>query len=154
MSYAIFDCSQFISFDRDIPYSTSDFAGFEKLGFGIIMRPNIREAKLDYIERHCMSQIVELFDQNFGGEFEDWQDNTPPHDSITNFVDEVERFSRNLGLSKITLVFIACASEDREEDLNVVEELPFSKIYEGLLEISKWRPLTNLYLTVTFDDVQ
>jgi hypothetical protein len=109
--------------------------------------------KIDYIERHCMSQIVELFDQIFGGELQDGQDNTLAHDSITNFADEVERFCRNLGLSKITLVFIDCASVDRTEDLNVVEEVPFSMIYEGLLEISKWRPATNVYLSVTFGDV-
>ena len=153
MSYAIFDCSQFISFDRDIPYSISDFSGFEKLGFEVIMYPKIEQVKIDYIERHCMTQIVELFDQNFGGEFQDWQDNTPPHNSITNFVDEVERFSRNLGLSKITLVFIDCASEDRTEDRIVVKEVHFPHIYEGLVEISKWRSNTNLYLTVNFDDV-
>jgi hypothetical protein len=154
MSYALFDCSQFISFDRDLPSSASDFAGFEKLGFGIIMQPNIREAKIDYIERHCMSQIVELFDQEFGADVADWDEDTPPHDIVTNFVDEVERFSRNLGISKITLVFIACASEDRTRNRIIVKEVHFSQIYEGLLEISKWRSPTNLYLTVTFDDLK
>ncbi|WP_411704764.1 hypothetical protein [Edaphovirga cremea] len=89
-----FDCTQLISFkweEKEKP-SLNDVNLFESIGFDVLMDDSIRQVKKEYFKTYDCEYFIELFNQEFSGEFEDWLVYDAPPLLILQFVDAMNLF--------------------------------------------------------------
>ncbi|WP_310552149.1 hypothetical protein [Paenibacillus glufosinatiresistens] len=152
MSYAIFDCSQFLTFSCDEEVYKNDLARFERLGMKVLLKEEITKKKLTYLNPFLQEKVIELFDQEFIGVFEDWKEEKSPPIELINLKTEISEFCSKTNIKSLKLIFISCASENIEEDTIVNKSVHIDQFYAGLFVLSKWNlkeVADNLILTIT-----
>jgi hypothetical protein len=132
-----FDCTQFITFDLISSEATVErlLEPFKYLGFELVFDFNIRQVKRDYFKQYINQCFVELKDDNFMGEFEDWVEQDSPPRAVRKFIEEIEvlleiHMVKNV---RIMLTFFA------EEGTTTIENISVSRddIKNGLFSMSK-----------------
>jgi len=135
MSYVIFDCSQFLTFSCVKAEVKNEVARF---GMKVLLKEEIAKKKLTYLSPFLEEKIIELFDQEFLGVFEDWQEEENPPIELVNFKKEITDFCSKMNIKSLKLIIISCASENIEEDTIVSKEVQIDQFYKGLFVLSKW----------------
>lgn len=151
MSYAIFDCSQFLTFSCDEAIFKNELARFERLGMKVLMKEEITKKKLMYLNPFLQEEVIELFDQEFIGVFEDWKEEENPPIELINLKTEISEFCSKAKIKSLKLIIISCASENIEEDTIVNKTVQIDQFYAGLFVLSKWNfkeVADNLILTI------
>jgi len=140
MSYIIFDCSQFLTFDLSTgpKLQREEILDFESIGFEVLLNDKIVKTKQDYLRPYLQTEIVELIDQEFQGIFEDWKEVNNPPDQLLDLITVIKNFWLSREVENLKLIIIGYASENIEKD-HLIEKTVFSdKFFEGLFTISKW----------------
>ncbi|UHA74515.1 hypothetical protein [Paenibacillus sp. 481] len=151
MSYSIFDCSQFITFNCDEEILKKEVARFERLGIKVLLKEELTEKKQAYLKPFLQKTVIELFDQEFVGLFEDWEEEGNPPIEIINLKTETAEFCSQMDIKSLKLIIISCASENIEEDTIISKTVHIDQFYAGLFVLSKWNfkeVADNLILTI------
>lgn len=151
MSYATFDCSQFLTFSSDESMFMNDVVQFERLAMKVLKQEGISGEKLIYLNPFLLDRVIELFNQEFVGVFEDWKEEGNPPIELINLKKGIIEFSSKLDIEFLKLMIISCASENIEEDAIVCKTVHIDQFYEGLFVLSKWNfkeVADNLILTI------
>lgn len=88
-----FDCTQFFSFDTNLSLKEilllSDLKNYE---FLILKSDDISEVKKRYLEKYMSSYLIELKNDNFIGDLQDWSNfESPP--IIADFFSDISEKS-------------------------------------------------------------
>jgi hypothetical protein len=151
MAYAIFDCSQFLTFSCDDVIAKNEMVGIENLGMKVIEKEGIAPKKISYLAPFLLEEVFELFDQEFIGVFEDWKDEGHPPIELVNLKNEIVRLCQLRDITSLKLIIISCASENIDEDRLVGKTVQIEHFYSGLFLLSKWNfkeVADNLILTI------
>ena len=130
-----FDCTQFITFnleeDKNILDSVVD--EFSKIGFDIIL--DIRDIKKAYFKEYLGEYFIELKDDNFMGEFEEWELENEPPSRIKDFMSVVKKIVqiKNIKSFTVMLTYFAEVGDSTNEVINVDS----SNIQQGLFSMSR-----------------
>jgi hypothetical protein len=152
MSYAIFDCSQFLTFPYDCveqQISKEDLVGFKNIGFNIFLNEEIRDKKRSFLRPYMVKQTVELLNQEFVGIFEDWKEISDPPNELKLLKNEIIQLSKKNEISKLKLIIISCASDD---DVIIERSVHMNEFFEALFSLSKWNfneAIENMVLSIT-----
>lgn len=132
-----FDCTQFITFDYIAPdFNVERFLErFKLLGFQLVIGSDIKQVKRGYFRQHTKQYFVELKDDNFMGEFEDWIEMEKPPERIENFAREVDLLLKSEKLINVRIILTFFA----EEGTTIIDKISISKesLREGLYSMSK-----------------
>ncbi|MFB5676358.1 hypothetical protein ACE3NQ_08150 [Paenibacillus terreus] len=151
MSYVIFDCSQFLTFNCEEEIFKNEAARFERLGMKVLLKEEITKKKLTYLSAVLQEEVLKLFDQEFIGIFEDWKEEENPPIELINLKEEISGFCSKLNIKSLKLIIISCASENIEEDTIVNKMVEIDQFSAGLFVLSKWNlkeVADNLILTI------
>jgi hypothetical protein len=152
MSHTIFDCSQFLTFDLvEKRVKKDDLIIFERIGFKVLLKEEISEKKQMYLDSFLQDELIELFDQEFIGVFEDWRTAENPPLELINLKREIAELCSKVNVNSLKLIIISCASESIEDDKIVEKSVHIDQFYEGLFLLSKWNfkeVADNLILTI------
>lgn len=151
MPYAIFDCSQFLTFSCDETIFKKELTRFERLGMKVLIKEEVLTRKLNYLNPFLQEQVIELFDQEFIGVFEDWKEEGKTPVELIKFKSEISEFCSKTNIKSLKLIIISCASEDSEEDRIIEKTVQIDQFYAGLFVLSKWNlkeVADNLILTI------
>ncbi|MBJ6359884.1 hypothetical protein ACFOQM_00890 [Paenibacillus sp. GCM10012307] len=135
MSYVIFDCSQFLTFSCDEAELKNKVAPF---GMKVLLKEEIAKKKLTYLSPFLEENVIELFDQEFIGVFEDWKEEENPPIELVNLKKEIIDFCSKMNIESLKLIIISCASENIEEDTIISKSVQIDQLYGGLFVLSKW----------------
>jgi len=133
-----FDASQFITFDISGPTKkfyakfvekfiklgsgpTKDFYAkfiekFRKLGFEVIFEDEIRNIKKVYFRNYRRSVFIELFNQEFIGEFEEWDKKDDPSPLAKEFAASVKWLYEQKNIYNLKVIFTLFAEEGKTKD--------------------------------------
>ncbi|QUL56752.1 hypothetical protein KDC22_09855 [Paenibacillus tritici] len=95
MSNVIFDCSQFLSFSFTDGIYKHEVERFERLGMKVLLKEEISKKKLNYLRSVLQEEVLELFNQEFIGLFEDWKEEGNPPIELYNLKEELSEFQRS-----------------------------------------------------------
>ncbi len=110
MSFVIFDFSQFLIFSCDESIIKNGVAQFESLGMKVLLRVEIVKKKLTYLSPFLQENVIELFDQEFVGVFEDWMEEENLPIELSNLKSEISEFCSNSNSKSLKLIIISCVS--------------------------------------------
>lgn len=131
-----FDCTQFITFnlekDKNILDSVVD--EFSKIGFHVIL--DIRDIKKVYFKEYLGEYFIELKDDNFMGEFEDWELENEPPKRIKDFMSVVKKIIKRKNIKNFTVMLTYFA--EIGDSTNKVINVDSSNIQQGLFSMSRY----------------
>lgn len=117
MSHVLFDCTQFVTFQTKEHKKIESLKGnFENLGFMVYEDTEIQERKRAYFEDYFKGTVLELFDQEFLGDFEDWKEVSQPTIKLEGLIRIIEELAKDEAIKGLKVMIVNCASEDQEED--------------------------------------
>lgn len=141
-----FDCTQFLSFNREGNVSVDLVVAELKDTFQIIKQRNIEEEKLLFLEPFLQSNTVELFNQEFGS-FDIWYEKEKVPDDIAEFASRIWKIHENEHIRDVTLILIDYVDCTEEVDKQVVfKEFYVDDIFEGLYYFSCFGNARNVIL--------
>lgn len=107
-----FDCTQLISFrwGKDEAPSLNNINDFESIGFDVLMDESIRQVKKEYFKTYEGEYFIELANQEFSSEFEEWLVYDAPPLMMIKFADAISLFLNNNNLKDFK-IFISFFSE-------------------------------------------
>lgn len=119
MSLVLFDSTQFVTFDltngealevRDV------INEFKDQGFSVLDNSEIKQKKLTYLSKYLSSEVVELEQSEFLGEFEDWKDKEEIPIKVLSLSNSVKKLANSGCVNNLKVILIEYASEDKERD--------------------------------------
>ncbi|OPX42548.1 hypothetical protein CLHUN_35150 [Ruminiclostridium hungatei] len=132
-----FDCTQFITFDSTTAVIDIErlLERFKLIGFELVLDCNIRQVKKEYFKKYVKQHFIELKDDEFMGEFEDWEELDNPPRKIGDFIREINSLIDSNVIQRVTIMLTLFA----EEGTTAVENIEVSKnnIKKGLYSMSK-----------------
>lgn len=107
-----FDDTQFLTFnlskkDEGILNEIKD--KFGSMGFEILMGEAIRDIKKEYFKEYMETYIIELKDELFIGDFEDWNEKNSPTDRIIEFSKNIKWLSSQKGVINLKVIITGFA---------------------------------------------
>jgi hypothetical protein len=135
VSYVIFDCTQLLTFNLndevDINLLLSDF---KELNFKI--NTEVKQIKKTHLDKWVKSYFIELVNDEFIGEFEDWKEKDDIPESIITFGKLIVKLANNEIISGLSVILVHYANELVEKDKVFSQEIKINDIYEGLYHSS------------------
>lgn len=132
-----FDCTQFFSFDTNLSLKEilllSDLKNYE---FLILKSDDIREVKKRYLEKYMSSYLIELKNDNFIGDLQDWSNFESPPIIVEFFSDISEKIAKNINITNYSIILCKFAQENVTEDK--VLEIKSNEILPALYNMSKF----------------
>lgn len=133
-----FDCTQFFSFDtnlsmQEIVLLLSDLKNHE---FLILKSDDIREVKKRYLEKYMSSYLIELKNNNFIGELQDWSNFESPPSIVKLFSDVSEKIAKNINITNYSIFLCKFAQENVTEDK--ILETKSNEILSALYNMSNF----------------
>ncbi|SFT02576.1 hypothetical protein [Marininema halotolerans] len=136
--YAIFDCSQFVTFDTSKPkYEKKLRRDLSNLGFKAIKRKKEMESvKLNYGKEEWHEYVLEMVDEEYMGNlgFDEWPEIEEVPNAIKKLVDVLREYVDNEWVDNLALIFIDYASEDINDDEVDREKAASHEILDVLYE--------------------
>jgi hypothetical protein len=130
-----FDCSQLIAFNWNKSVPPSSISLFEEISFKVKCNDEIRRIKLDYFKIRNDEYCIDFIDENFVGEFEDWEEYEKPPKRILDFSNVIEKFILINELKNVRLFISFFAEEGRSDDH--YEKIKCSDLLETLFLMSR-----------------
>ena len=109
-----FDCTQMLSFDRDIVDDKllEDISGFKSQGFDIFYDKDIWSFKKEYFNILNDKFLVELKDDNFSSEFDSWEFFDKPPIKIVNFSKMIVNIMKKNKIKNIDVYIVFFATPE------------------------------------------
>ncbi len=134
----LFDCSQFISFDGNIEGKQNIVKQlfFDK-GFEILINNEIELKKRNYFREEFLSNTIEMVDQEFFGEFNEWEEKTKVPSLVNNFIAAILDLAKVLGEKKLRLILVESVYEIKEKNDVLVRKIRDIQV-EDFFVVSWW----------------
>ena len=131
-----FDCTQLISFnlEEDREYLNYIVNEFRKIGFEIIL--DIRNVKKVYFNKYIGDYLIELKDDNFMGEFEDWEFKNQPTQKIKDFISVINKVIQIKKIRDFTVMLTSFAEQG--DSNNEVVEIDSFSLQDALFIMSRY----------------
>lgn len=115
MSLILFDCSQFITFENKNRQVENNFLKkeFNQLKLNIIEQNKIKLKKINYITEYAYSNILELENKEFIGEFDDWNEKEKVPSFANVFSSIISEFIIINEVDEINVIFVDNAPENK-----------------------------------------
>ncbi|OKQ00004.1 hypothetical protein [Paenibacillus sp. P46E] len=141
MADVIFDCTQFLSFDldveADVDVSSLIVSLFEKSNlFRVLSKSVISEHKLSHLAQFINTDTVEIQNQEFIGEFDEWFEMDEIPYPIQQFGQSIQELYKNKYIKKLTIILVRYAYSEKNTDTVFIEDYQCENIYEGLYHAS------------------
>lgn len=135
-----FDDTQFVSFDISDNSKVSLIEimhRFSKIGFEVLDCESIRDVKkkyFQYFQEYKRKKFLELKDELFIGEFEEWELINKPTERIILFEDQIKWLSNSSDVLNLHIILTAFAEPENSSIKKITIES--DKIREGLFSMS------------------
>lgn len=133
-----FDDTQFITLDIDSESKQEVIEQireiFEKNNFSLFFEEQIKSVKLNYFRDYRQEYFIELKDELFIGEFEDWEKIGNVPDRIKKFEDQIKQLTDIREVSNIKIIITAFAEMNSTSNTEIV--VCRDDILKGLFSMS------------------
>ncbi|WP_139489506.1 hypothetical protein [Brevibacillus dissolubilis] len=137
MAEVTFDCTQFLSFDVDGDFGISSLNGyFEGNGYDVLFEKSIEPVKLTHLRRMLQSITIELRNQEFMGEFDEWFEMENIPSKIVEFGDVIQELYKNEYIKNLTVILVRYAYNNYLDDQVFFGEYRIEDVNEGLYNAS------------------
>ncbi|MEY9867598.1 hypothetical protein ABIE66_002977 [Peribacillus sp. B2I2] len=145
MSFVIYDCIQFITFDADETFSKALFLEENEHIQAILLKPEVKEKYL-YINNYFKENVFSIYDQEFIGDFDEWKEFNKSPIEIQSFCFEIKRIVQNKSISNVSIILIYYVNEQEEENNIVTVNTTSTNIIEGLFKASLFEKEGNIFI--------
>lgn len=115
--YVIFDCSQFVTFNCEGKDSFERYKkDFEEIGFKVRGKDKIRYFGKSYFKNDISDDVVELFDQEYLGVFDDWEDVNNPSEKIIKLINILENIIDDRLFKEFKLILVSSCDVVEEDN--------------------------------------
>lgn len=132
-----FDDTQFITFD----IKENEEVVLEKIknifnsnGFTVIFEEELRNVKIDYFKPYRQDYFIELKDELFIGEFEDWESVEDVPDRIKLFEEQIKQLNSINEVYNIKIIITILAEMGHTSNTELMVEI--SDVLNGLFGMS------------------
>lgn len=131
-----FDCTQFITFDLKEHKQIMNLLihDFNQIEFDIIF--DIRNIKKIYFKQYLRKYFIELKDDDFMGEFEDWKLINKPPKRIRDFINVVKKIAQIKNIKNFTIILTYFA--ELGNSTNKMVNVNISNLERGLYIMSRY----------------
>ncbi len=147
-----FDCSQFIMFDSELALDVCKIKLiYSENGFIVNVNECVGSSKLPYLSEHRLQNIVEIVDEEFVGEFNDWEFAQQVPQKIEKFVKSTQNLFDEYKIDKFKFMFVEHVRIPFTRNSIFVKKIDKSKILEDLYGISPYtcESTSNFYVLET-----
>ncbi|AOH55142.1 hypothetical protein ABE28_012355 [Peribacillus muralis] len=145
MSFVIYDCIQFISFNADETFSTASFLE-ENEHIQVSLLKTEDKDKYLYINHYFKENVFRMYDQEFLGEFDEWKTLNKVPKEIQSFSLELNRIVKDESISNVSIILIDYVDELEEENNIVTVHTASTSIIEGLFKASIFKSEGNIFI--------
>jgi hypothetical protein len=96
----------------------------------------VKQIKKTHLDKWVKSYFIELVNDEFIGEFEDWKEKDDIPESIITFGKLIVKLANNEIISGLSVILVHYANELVEKDKVFSQEIKINDIYEGLYHSS------------------
>lgn len=138
MSYAIFDCSQFVTFDTGCPFDLGKAEQiFTAKGFAVRTNQDIDLKKRAYFSDVFGDIILEIVDDEFlGNNFDDWSDKNDVPEQVQGLANAIEELESFFDLSGLKIILVDSADADTQKNFLVNRKMESQDLREELFFVS------------------
>jgi predicted NodU family carbamoyl transferase len=139
MADVLFDCTQFLTFEAT---ESGDGLSFLLASFGknedfkMLQDKEISERKLSHLNEFLNKYTVELVNQEFIGEFDEWFEMDEIPQPIKQFGQNIKELIERKLIEQLTIILVRYAYDERAADNIFVGDFPVENIYDGLYHAS------------------
>lgn len=113
----IFDCTQFITFNYEGKNSFERYkSDFESIGLEVRERNGVNYGGKSYFKEDINDIVIELFDQEFLGEFEDWKEINNPPEKIVKLIRILENIIDDRLFNEFKVILVSACDEVEEDN--------------------------------------
>lgn len=135
----IFDCSQLLTFtERKMNDYEKVFESLQKEGYIVASKQQIEEEKLEYLRNYLGEKVIEIVDQEFQGEFEDWKEKENVPKKLNNLICKLKEVQAYFQDHKFKIIFVNNATEDKSEDIILEVHSTIKDLPNDLFLMSWW----------------
>lgn len=139
MADVLFDCTQFLTFEARetgdcLPFLLASFERNED--FKILQNNEISEKKLSHLNGFLNNYTVELVNQEFIGEFDEWFEFDEIPQPIKQFGQNIKELLERKLIEQLTIVLVRHAYDEKATDNIFVGDFRVENIYDGLYHAS------------------
>jgi hypothetical protein len=139
MADVLFDCTQFLTFKVSGSREGLTFlsALFEREeDFKIIEDEEISPKKLSHLNEFLNNYTVELVNQEFIGEFDEWFEFDDIPQPIKQFGQNIKELLEGKLIEQLTIIMVRYAYDEKDTDNIFVGDFRVENIYDGLFHAS------------------
>lgn len=139
MADVLFDCTQFLSFEANECGDALSFLqpSFDKSNdFKLLQEREISERKLSHLNEFLNRFTVELVNQEFIGEFDEWFEFNEIPQSIKQFGQNIKEIIEKKSIEQLTIILVRYAYDEKVADNIFVGDYRVEDIYDGLYHAS------------------
>lgn len=139
MADVLFDCTQFLTLEAS---ESGDGLSFllASLGrnedFKILQDKEISEKKLSHLNEFLNNFTVELVNQEFIGEFDEWFEFDEIPQPIKQFGQNIKELLERKLIEQLTIILVRYAYDEKAADNIFVGDFRVENIYDGLYHAS------------------
>lgn len=145
MSFVIYDCIQFITFDADETFCKVSFLEENEHIQAILLNPEDQDKYL-YINHYFKENVFSIYDQEFLGEFDEWKNFNKVPREIESFSLELKRIVQDKYISNVSIFLIDYVDEQEQENNIVTVNSTSTNIIEGLFKASIFENEGNIFI--------
>lgn len=147
MAFILFDCTQFISFDfkPEIDINTM-IKNFERIHFSTLVDSEIKKTKINLLKKYLHANTIELINDEFIADFQEWIDEEEIPHSIMKFSNLVKRVIENENIESLNIVLVRYFYETIEKNIFTVVDVSESEIINGLFNMSCYGEAGNILI--------
>lgn len=131
-----FDCTQMLSFDRNVVSDDllESIADFHAQGFNVLYDEDVCSFKKKYFNISGDSFVVELRDDNFSSEFDNWEILETPPKKISDFSKKITDIMKNGRVKNVNVYIVFFADPGISKTINICCDI--EDIFRGLFNMS------------------
>ncbi|MDP4095827.1 hypothetical protein OIN60_03355 [Paenibacillus sp. P96] len=139
MADVLFDCTQFLSFEAN---ECGDVLSFLLPSFGksddfkLLQEREISGRKLSHLNEFLNKFTVELVNQEFIGEFDEWFEFNEIPQPIKQFGQNIKEFMEKKSIEQLAIILVRYAYDEKAADNIFVGDYRVEDIYDGLYHAS------------------
>ncbi|KYG60021.1 hypothetical protein [Planococcus maritimus] len=135
----IFDCSQLLTFvEKEKNDYDKIFENLQKDGYIVSSKNQIEERKLEYLKDYLGEEVIEIVDQEFQGEFEDWKEKENMPQKLRNLIYKLEQLQVYFHNASFKLIVVSNATENKTEDIILEVNSTTEDLTNKLFLMSWW----------------
>lgn len=137
MANVLFDCTQFLTFESSRVEAELFLTSFQKDEyFKMVRGKEISKKKLLHLSRFLNSHTVELVNQEFVGEFDEWFEFDKIPEKIRQFGQNIMRVMEWNSIEQLAIILVRYAYDEKNSDNIFTGDVRLENIYDGLYRAS------------------